>query len=210
MSQRTSRIQAAIKRAKREKRAGKDAAAGEREDPPEDGVEDLETAEEVTEAETPKPDRMANWAQGEARIVQVGDRALVKLAAQAVKGAAKRAKQINAGLDIAKGQADDRINQADAILQTIKGADNRADVTIAPHLLRCAQIGVSFLIEKGVKLRDSEVADCGVEDTATMDNQLKTLERLARDLGMQGDLGIDREVKEDEPSEQLEMAGSEV
>jgi hypothetical protein len=193
-----------IRKAKRGKHriSGKDAAAGAREDPPEDGPEEIGQPE----VEEPKPDRMANWAQGEARIVQVGDRALIKLAAAAVKGAAKRAKQINAGLDIAKGQADDRTNQAEAILQATKGTDNRADVTIASHLLRCAQIGLSFLIEKGVKLRDSEVEDVGCEDTRTMDDQLRTLERLARDLGMQGDLGIDREEKEaEEPEAELEL-----
>jgi hypothetical protein len=158
------------------KRSGKDAAAN---DDTEGGL--------ATEAPPPK-DRMADWAFGETKIANVGDRALLKLAAQAVKGAAKRAKSLNAGLGIAKGAADDRMNEADALITAIKGTDNRKDVTVAAPLLRCAQVGISFLIEKTVKLRTQEVEDCGVEDTETLDAQLRTLERIARDLGMQGQL----------------------
>lgn len=171
----------------RRKQSGKTAAAAddtEDQDQQEGGVATLEAPKEAA----PRPDRMAQWADGETKIANVGDRALLKLAAHAVKGAAKRAKSLNAGLGIAKGDADDRMNQADAILTEIKGTDNRQNVTIAPHLLRCAQVGISFLIEKAVKLRTQETDDLGIEDTESIDSQLRSLERIARDLGMQGQL----------------------
>lgn len=190
-----------MSRKRKNQMSGKDAAAGEEREE-EGGVA---TAEAPPKEQAPKADRMAEWVDGVTKIVAVGDRALLKLAATAVKGAAKRGKSLNAGLDIAKGEADLRMNQADAILQAIKGTDNRKEVTVAPHLLRCAQIGVSFLIEKAVKLRESEKDDVGVEDTKTMDNQLLTLERLARDLGMEGQLWEEPEEKEAEESDQEEL-----
>jgi len=141
---------------------------------------------------------MGGWASGLAVLVAAGDRHLIRVAAKFVKNAAKNAIRLNASLDIAKGAADDRTNQADALITLVDDADSREDVTIPAHLLRCAQIGVSLEIGKVSKAKKNQQEELQIEDTKGVDKRLLELERLARHLGIQGDLGLGEDEVSDE------------
>jgi hypothetical protein len=183
MSTRTAGITKAIKRAKRSPKAplsGKDRAAGEREENgngPETGG--------------------GGWVAGEAVIVAAGDRALLRVACRLVKNAAKNADRLNNSLDIAKNAAGERANQADALIALLDEADSRKDVTVLPHLLRAAQIGISFEISKVRAAQKEQRELLAIDDTKGIDKRLLELERLARHLGLQGDLGLGDDEKDD-------------
>lgn len=198
---RHSKITKAAKRAKRGNRngrglSGKDRAAGEREDEFHEG--------EVETVESPPVDRMANWAEGETRVVDASDRAILRYGAVLVKNACKNAHRLNASLGIAKEETQTRLNQAEALIALVDNADSRKDVTVPPHLLRCAQIGVSMEYSNVAKGKEHQEKKLKVDDTKPLDKRLLELDRLATELGVQGSLALVHEDEEEEEGDQVE------
>lgn len=181
---RTSKVSKRVKRARREKLKPKKAP------PPPAGIKEPS----------------GGWTNGEAVIVRGEDRAMLRVGAHLVQAAARNAERLNNGLDIAIGAASQRAVEAEALVALLKESmGNGASATVPPHLLRCAEIGVSLEWGKvaAVKKKQEELA---IEDTDDVDRRLRALNRLASHLGYQGELRVKDEDEEAEGEENEELA----
>ena len=133
--------------------------------------------------------------------VKAVDRPLLRLAAVMVKNAAKNAARLNKGLDIVEWAAQERITQADAILAVIDDLDHTDDVAIRGDLLRCAQIGLLFQLRQVAKEKKTLQVKLQIADTKNVDKRAGALERLARELGYQGEFSFDEDEEKEEAEE---------
>jgi hypothetical protein len=126
------------------------------------------------------------WGKG-AISLPPGYLNILRVGVDLVPGAGKNAERINGSLGIAKGSAASRVIEAEGLLKLIDEADPARDFVVPPHLVPVAQIGTKYEASHVSRGKQAQLK-LEISDTKPQDKRLEELGRLARLLGIQGDL----------------------